>query len=309
MDLIYGKDINMGDPNYSVPIPRSIVAGVTTSWTNQSEAMNNQLSISLPYYPKISNLGTTVPNTIIPLFSIPLFDRYFPKSTTVAYNGILIEPGSVDIGIKYINPLPMSMKQNYPFRMTSNSIKITILFTTSTIIQGTLGIYLSRNFLRTQTFTEQNFKFQNVVDAANALAIINLAIDRSITLEIPYDEMYNALDYSDQRGIQQIFTRALTVYPMTPLLVSTDTPTTLFASVMFGTGVPNATYLVNAPNLTMIQTQPSDINPASQESSLKRHHTTKSSGLSKQLERIYQKLNKKFNLENEPTTTTIKPTH
>lgn len=250
MDLIYGKTDIKRDPNFIMRIPESLARSILTSWTGQLETLNNQLSCAVPYLPNVrSDRGL---NTILPLFIMAILDRLLARGNYRAYRGPTTWYEDDDLASLFITALPLSAKINYPFRMSASPITLTFLVTSSSIIQGTIGFYAMRNYRRSDgasSFTRAT----PIVDSANCLGVMNLATDRNITLTLSYDELYSLIDHRDYLGSTQYYTRAIVAYPLTPILSTTDTPTTIYFSVMYGVGAPRAAYLTNAPNLTLCQ--------------------------------------------------------
>lgn len=300
MDLIYGKTDISRDPNVPMTLPKSLVQSIMTSWTGQLEALNIQLSLAIPYFPNVQTEDTTPPmKTILPLFVMPIFDRFLPGNNYPAYRGPLIMQDPA-VNCKYTTSFPLSTKLNMPFRHTACNVTVTILVTSSSIIQGSIGFYLQRNFRRNHVTSSQNYR--NIVDSANCLGVMNLATDRNITLTMSYDELYNLLDYSDLTEVNQKWTRALVAYPITPILSTTDTPTTIYFSVLYGVGVPHASGLVNAPNLAMIYKTPADqLNTTSQ---APKQHSHK---LLSSVDQFFGLLSKRYKLNYQPVLTDDDP--
>lgn len=252
MDLIYGRERISTDQNTRTMSYLGLHKAITSSWTGQMEPMNNRLSVNIPYYPKIIQ---PVPdfNAIEPLFSFPIYDRI--SNVTSVLKAPVTAGGSV---LADYLPLPLSAKSNWIFRHSATKVAVTVLITSSSIIQGTIGFYVVKNFDRNVAASVQ---FAGTPDLANALGIMNLASDRSITLTLDFDEVYPSLDYGAINTSVQNFTRTLAAYPLTPILTTTDTPTTVFMTFLYATAVPNATGFLNAPNLMVMSkngTVPSD---------------------------------------------------
>lgn len=241
MDLIYGKDRISTDQNVRTSSYLGLHKAITSSWTGQLEPMNNRLSINVPYYPKIIQPVVGL-NAVEPLFSFPVYDRL--SNTNSLLKAPVEAGGSV---LSSYMPLPLSAKNNWIFRHTANKIAVTILITSSSIVQGTLGFYTVKNFDRNIAASTH---FAGTPDFANALGIMNLSSDRSITLTLDFDEIYPSIDYGALNTSIQNFTRTIAAYPLTPILTTTDTPTTVFFTFLYATSVPSATGFLNAPNLT-----------------------------------------------------------
>lgn len=283
MDLIYGQTSLKSDPNVVMTLPNSLVNSILTSWTGQLETLNNQLSMAVPYFPSvITDRGL---KTIEPIFTLPVFDRFFPSGSYFSYRGPRVYSDHA-VSQKFITTLPLSAKANYPFRMSASPISVTILVTSSSIIQGTIGFYAQRNYKRTTSLLAE--KFTPIVDAANCLGVMNLATDRNITLTLSYDELYSLIDHEDVDGAVQSWNRAIVAYPITPILSTTDTPTTIYFSCMYGTGVPRAAYLINAPNLTRMQkVLPDTINTLEESRDIKDHKSRHVSPVARMLDDFF----------------------
>lgn len=243
MELIYSKETLSKDQNTRTQSYMGLHQAITTSWTGQVEPLNNRITVEVPYYPKITEIATGL-NIVEPLFSMPVFDR---MSIVANYlKGPAIAGGST---VQNFIPLPLSAKSNWIFRHSSTKVILTVMITSSSIVQGTVGFYVVKNFNRLLT---SDSRFPGLPDVANALAVLNLATDRNVTLELDYDEIYPSIDYANIDNSVQQFTRCIAAYPLTPILTTTDTPTSVFFTFLFGTHTPTGTGLINAPNLTLM---------------------------------------------------------
>uniref|UniRef100_A0A1L8D7I0 Uncharacterized protein n=2 Tax=Nyssomyia neivai TaxID=330878 RepID=A0A1L8D7I0_9DIPT len=189
-----------------------------------------------------------------PLFSIPIVDKWM-SNVSADLSGIVVHDRSGDVEVRFMQPLPLSMKQNFIARCSATPITVTIFVTSTALTIGLIGIYMGRNVRKTTT--QNRVGNQPVVDQSNALAVLNLSEKRNATFQIPYSDLYSFIDYGyvNETRPHPLY-RCLVVVPQTDITSTTGEPAELTFSLAIGVGVPETPYLISAPNITLIQSKP-----------------------------------------------------
>lgn len=250
MDLIYGNSLLIKDANTFLIPYESLAVSLRGSWGSQDEPLNNRITLKVPYFPKTD----TEPLAIAPIWQFYISDRLLVGlNQTMGF----VLGDNTDSSINYYQPLPLSAKQNVILRYSSTPIRLTIMVASSSVIQGILSFHITRNVQRSVAPVAHDGSGNITADQTNAVALMNLATDRNITIDIPYDEWYSHFDYMFNSQTLQRYFRSLSAVALTPITSTLGEPAELYFTFLFSTGEPIGTGLIDAPNLTFM-TRPMD---------------------------------------------------